>query len=99
MPGSKSVFFVGSPSSNISITSGGAATQPLTQMVNSDVVDGKIREDAPPAQLYNLKDDPGQQTTLHDKHPDVVKELAAELAKWRKEIKGPRLGWINIKLK
>lgn len=78
---------------------GGAATQPLTKMVNSDVVDGKIREDAPPAQLYNLKTDPRQQTNLHDKHPEVVKDMAAELAKWRREITGPRLGWINAKLK
>ncbi len=78
---------------------GGAATQPLTQMVNSDVVNGKIRDDAPPAQLYNLKTDPGQQINVHDKHPELVKDMAAELAKWRKEIAGPRLGWININTK
>lgn len=78
---------------------GGAATQPLTKMVNSDVVDGKVRENAPPAQLYNLRTDPGQQTNVHNEHPKVVQELAADLAKWRREITGPRLGWINAKLK
>ena len=36
---------------------GGAAAFKLTGQVNSDVVDGKIRSDAPPAQLYDLKKD------------------------------------------
>jgi len=75
---------------------GGAATQPLTGMIHSDVVDGKIREGAPPAQLYNLKDDPRQQTNVHDQHPEVVKQMTGELAEWRQQIKGPRLGWINL---
>lgn len=78
---------------------GGAATQPLTKMVNSDVLDGKVRENAPPAQLYNLRTDPGQQTNIHNEHLKVAQELAADLAKWRREITGPRLGWINAKFK
>ena len=76
----------------------GAAAQKLTKLVNSDVKDGEIREDAPPAQLYNLKDDPYQATNLHNERPEVVDELSALLEKWRKVIPAsPRLGWINLR--
>ncbi|MBL64532.1 MAG: arylsulfatase, partial [Opitutae bacterium] len=76
----------------------GAAAQKLTKLVNSDVEEGKIREDAPPAQLYNLKDDPYQATNRYSEHPEVVAELATHLNGWRKEIPvTPRLGWINLK--
>ncbi|MBT6449105.1 MAG: hypothetical protein HOK62_00095, partial [Verrucomicrobiales bacterium] len=30
--------------------------------------------------LYNLETDPAEKTNLRDKHPDIVKELAAQLA-------------------
>ncbi|MEQ9412019.1 MAG: sulfatase-like hydrolase/transferase [Fuerstiella sp.] len=76
---------------------GGAAAQKLTEFVNSDVVDGKIRSDAPPAQLYDLEADPYQARNIHDVHAQVVAELAAELKAWRAEIPGDeRLGWINL---
>jgi arylsulfatase A len=76
----------------------GAAAQKLTNLVNSDVTDGKVRKDAPPAQLYNLSIDPYQSKNVHDEHPEVVSELAALLNDWRKKIPAtPRLGWINLK--
>jgi len=34
----------------------------------------------PLVQLYNLETDPVEKTNLRDKHPDIVKELAAQLA-------------------
>jgi arylsulfatase A-like enzyme len=37
-----------------------------------------------PGQLYNLKDDPGETTNLHEKHPEIVKELKAQLDAFRK---------------
>jgi hypothetical protein len=61
-------------------TLGGPAAHLLTFQVNSDVVDGKIREDAPPAQLYDLSADPSQKENLYDKHPDKVEEMRMELA-------------------
>ena len=76
----------------------GAAAQKLTKLVNSDVSAGKIREDAPTAQLYNLKTDPYQATNLHNERPEVVAELSSLLEKWRKVIPATaRLGWINLR--
>jgi len=46
---------------------------------NSEIVDGKIREDAAPAQLYNLETDLEQTTNLYHEHPEVVAELKALL--------------------
>ena len=75
----------------------GAAAQKLTNLVNSDIVDGKVRADAPSAQLYDLQADPYQARNIHDDHPEVVAELAKELKGWRAEIpSGERLGWINL---
>ena len=76
----------------------GAAAQKLTKLVNSDIQDGKVNEDAPPAQLYDLKTDPYQTTNLHSDRPEVVAELSPLLEKWRKAIPAsPRLGWINLR--
>ena len=76
----------------------GAAAQQLTGFVNSDVVDGKIHEDAPLAQLYDLQADPYQTRNVHDEHPRVAAELAKLLKVWRAEIPtSERLGWINLK--
>lgn len=76
----------------------GAAAQKLTKLVNSDVEEGEVREDAPPAQLYNLKDDLYQATNRYKENPEVVTELAAHLNEWRKKIPATsRLGWINLK--
>ena len=75
----------------------GAAAQQLTKLVNSDVVDGKIRNDAPPAQLYDLQADPYQARNVHDEYPEVVAELAQELKNWQAEIpSSERIGWINL---
>lgn len=54
---------------------GGAAAHLLTGQVNSDIENGKIKEDAPPAQLYNLDTDPYQKTNVYLKYPEVVSEL------------------------
>jgi hypothetical protein len=75
----------------------GAAAQALTNWVNSDIVDGKVKKEAPPAQLYNLEVDPYQARNVYPQHPEVVTELSALLKDWRKNIPGsPRLGWINL---
>jgi hypothetical protein len=48
--------------------------------VNSDIINGEIKKDAPPAQLYNLEIDVTQTTNLYERYPEVVKELEAVLA-------------------
>jgi arylsulfatase A-like enzyme len=44
------------------------------------------------AKLFNLKDDPGEQTDLAAKHPETVKELAARWRKWNSEMVDPAWG-------
>jgi arylsulfatase A-like enzyme len=58
---------------------GGAAAFPFTKRVNSDIQNGRIRKDAPPAQLYDLATDPYQEKNVYRDHPKVVKELEALL--------------------
>jgi hypothetical protein len=48
--------------------------------VNSDIEDGKIRQDAPPAQLYDLEADVSETRNVHNEYPEVVKELSSLLA-------------------
>ena len=50
--------------------------------VNSDIEDGKIKKDAPPAQLYDLEADVNQTQNVYNEHPEVVKELSALLASY-----------------
>lgn len=58
---------------------GGAPATLFTHEKNSDIINGKIKPDAPPAQLYNLETDPYQSTDVYYEYPEVVKELEALL--------------------
>ncbi len=73
-------------------------TLPFTGRVNSDVADGRVRPDAPPAQLYDLDADPQQTMNLWESHPEVVAELAAVVEEYRRAIpEGKPVGWINLR--
>lgn len=61
---------------------GGAICASFVGSVNSDIVDGKIRPDAPPAQLYDLEADVNQTTNLYNEYPEVVREMEALLASY-----------------
>ena len=50
--------------------------------VNSDIEDGKIKKDAPPAQLYDLEADVNQTRNVYEERPEVVKELDAVLSSY-----------------
>ncbi|WP_282135155.1 sulfatase family protein [Seonamhaeicola maritimus] len=52
---------------------------------NSDIEDGKIKKDAPPAQLYNLVTDKSQTTNLYNQYPEIVEEMSAILDSMRPE--------------
>lgn len=77
---------------------GGPASVKFMGKENSDVVDGKIRSDAPFAQLYNLADDVKQTKNVINEHPEIASELEALLEKEQASIpKTERIGWINIR--
>ncbi len=59
--------------------SSGPRSLPFTGDQNSDVMDGRVVEDAPPAQLYHLKDDPSQTTNVYHQYPEVAQKMAALL--------------------
>lgn len=56
---------------------------------NSDIENGKIKKDAPPAQLYDLEADVSQTRNLYNERSDVVRELVSLLARYQPE-PGPR---------
>ncbi len=58
---------------------GGPAVAKLVDTPNSDIVNGKLKGNAPPAQLYDLEADPNQTENLYRKHPEIVTEMAAVL--------------------
>ena len=64
---------------------GGPAAAAFAGSVNSDIVDGKIRADAPPAQLYDLENDLRQTTNLYEQRPDIVEQMEAKLQVYRPE--------------
>ncbi len=79
---------------------GGPVSIAFMGRTNSDVAKGKIRPDAPQAQLYNLKTDPSQTKNVIREYPEIAKELAVALEKERSTIpKTKRIGWIDLKPK
>lgn len=66
-------------------TLGGPAALKFSNQVNSDVVNGKLRKDAPLNQLYNLRTDPSQQTNVVGEHPEQAAQLKAQLQRIKNE--------------
>ncbi len=62
---------------------GGPVSVSYVGSVNSDIVNGKIREDAQPAQLYDLEKDLSQTINLYHQFPEVVQEMEAILKTYR----------------
>ncbi len=54
---------------------GGPAAHLLTNQVNSDIENGKVKEDAPKRQLYNLKADFHQKTNVIREHPEKADQM------------------------
>lgn len=68
-------------------TASGVKSTTFTGAKNSDIVDGKVVKDAPPAQLYDLENDLGQTKNLYKQYPEVVKEMDALLESYRPKVK------------
>ncbi len=73
---------------------GGAPAAAFVGSVNSDIEHGKIKPNAPPAQLYDLEADVNQTRNLHDDFPEMVEEMSALLATYApsKRVTSPRKG-------
>ena len=64
-------------------TFAGPAAATFVGSVNSDIEDGKIKKDAPHAQLYDLTVDVNETENVHNEHPEVVEKLSALLTKYQ----------------
>lgn len=63
---------------------GGPAALAFTGELNSDVIDGMLRPDASPAQLYDLEADPRQASNVIREHPEVARRLQERLTAIRR---------------
>lgn len=68
---------------------GGPAAHLFTGQKNSDIENGKIKPNAPKAQLYNLKEDPTQKTNVIRRYPKVAAKMRAELERIKREPTAP----------
>ena len=62
---------------------GGAPGVQFVGGTNSDIENGRIKKDAPPAQLYDMENDPGQTQNVYRENTQVVMEMQALLKSYR----------------
>jgi arylsulfatase A len=65
---------------------GGPGAITFVQRENSDIANGKIKPNAPPAQLYDLEKDRAQTTNVYALHPEVVAELKTLLHSYQSSV-------------
>jgi hypothetical protein len=65
-------------------TFGGPGAFPFTGQQNSDIERGLIREEAPPAQLYDLENDLDETVNVYEQYPDVVAMMQKRLEEIKK---------------
>ena len=71
---------------------GGPAAITFTGRENSDIENGKIKAGAPPAQLYDLENDPSQTTNRYNSYPEVVQEMEALLKSYKPDASRSKKG-------
>ncbi|MDB4322796.1 arylsulfatase [Akkermansiaceae bacterium] len=59
---------------------GGPAALKFAEQKNSDIANGRLKKDAPAAQLYNLSKDPSQSKNIILEHPEIAAKLRKRLA-------------------
>lgn len=62
---------------------GGPPAAEFVGSVNSDFKHGRIKKDAPPAQLYDLESDLAQTKNVYRENPQVVKQMEELLNTYR----------------
>ncbi|CAA6692125.1 MULTISPECIES: arylsulfatase [unclassified Lentimonas] len=62
---------------------GNVAATKLVNTPNSDIENGKIKKDAPRAQLYDLEADVNQTQNVFNQNPEVAQQMAADLKGYR----------------
>lgn len=62
---------------------GGPPATVFTHQQNSDIENGKLKENAPPAQLYNLETDLSEKHNLYSEYPEIVKRMQQKLEEIR----------------
>ncbi len=72
---------------------GGPAALQFTGEVNSDIVDGHFKTDAPNEQLYNLASDPRETKNVVREHPEIATRMKVRLEQLGKN--SPREPQIN----
>ncbi|MDF7799620.1 sulfatase-like hydrolase/transferase [Pontiellaceae bacterium B1224] len=65
----------------------GPAACTFTDHPNSDIATGKIKKDAPPAQLYDLESDVNQTKNVYNEYPEVVQQMQALLESYKAQLK------------
>ena len=78
---------------------GGPAAITYAGYKNSDIENGRMKQDAPPAQLYDLKNDLKQTRNLYRDHPEVVEELSSLLAGYKADVRKQNLSTRSPKRK
>ena len=68
---------------------GGPKSVSFVGSVNSDIENGKIKMDAPAAQLYDLEKDPAQTTNVIREYPEVAQEMKTALTRMRGKAPAP----------
>lgn len=68
---------------------GGPAAISYAGYVNSDINNGEIIPEAPPAQLYDLEADLKQTRNLYNEYPEIVEELSALLKSYEPPVPEP----------
>lgn len=63
---------------------GGPSVFPFTNQKNSDIENGKLKADAPKAQLYNLETDPYQTTNVYRDYPEIAKAMQLRMEEIRR---------------
>ncbi|BDS05887.1 hypothetical protein NT6N_09270 [Oceaniferula spumae] len=84
IPARSSGGFTGGPGTH---GAGGPPSVSAVGSSNSDIENGKIKKNAPPAQLYNLETDVNQTKNVYKEHPEVVKEMEAMLKTYTSTVK------------